>query len=66
MPKTYGMAVCLTCGATIREGAYSGRSGNLAKHIASHEKQGVSGQRYLQVHDNTIPDSGSNAPEEGK
>lgn len=36
---SYNQAVCPTCGRTISEGAYSGRSGNLKKHLAACQKR---------------------------
>jgi hypothetical protein len=31
--RTYATATCPKCGRTIREGAYSGRRGNLDRHL---------------------------------
>ena len=39
-PKVYGRHECPICGQTIREGAYSGRRGNLDKHLEAHERAG--------------------------
>lgn len=35
--RVYAENVCLKCGATIHESAYSGRRGNLRKHTAACE-----------------------------
>lgn len=35
MARVYAQNVCLNCGRTISESAYSGRTGNYKKHVNS-------------------------------
>ena len=38
-PRQYNRHTCPECGKTISEGAFSGRTGNLKKHMEAHERR---------------------------
>ena len=43
--RSFGARVCLGCGRTIREGAYTGRDGNFRRHARACKGASKDGER---------------------